>query len=99
MAHPLPVTLLGYSAATLTTLSFFPQAIKTVRSRDTSGISLPMYVLFTVGITLWGIYGLITHDGPLIAANAITLVPAITVLERKIRSLRDSDGTKLWRGF
>jgi MtN3 and saliva related transmembrane protein len=99
MAHPLPVTLLGYGAATLTTLSFFPQAIKTVRSRDTSGISLPMYVLFTLGITLWGIYGLVTHDGPLIAANAITLVPAITVLERKISSMRASDGTKLWRGF
>jgi MtN3 and saliva related transmembrane protein len=99
MAHPLPVTLLGYGAATLTTLSFFPQAIKTVRSRDTSGISLPMYVLFTLGITLWGIYGLITQDGPLIAANAITLVPAITVLERKISSMRASDGAKLWRGF
>ena len=98
MAHPLPVTLLGYGAATLTTLSFFPQAIKTVRSGDASGISLPMYVLFTVGISLWGIYGLITHDGPLIAANAITLVPAIIVLERKVRSLRASEGTKLWRG-
>ncbi len=99
MAHPLPVTLLGYGAATLTTLSFFPQAIKTVRSGDASGISLPMYVLFTVGISLWGIYGLITHDGPLIAANAITLVPAIIVLERKVSSLRASAGTKLWRGF
>ena len=98
MAHPLPVTLLGYGAATLTTLSFFPQAIKTVRSGDASGISLPMYVLFTVGISLWGIYGLITHDGPLIAANAITLVPAIIELERKVRSLRASEGTKLWRG-
>ena len=99
MAHPLPVTLLGYGAATLTTLSFFPQAIKTVRSRDTSGISLPMYVLFTLGITLWGIYGLITHDGPLFVANSITLVPAITVLERKISSMRASEGAKLWRGF
>lgn len=99
MAQPLPVTLLGYAAATLTTLSFFPQAIKTVRSGDASGISLPMYVLFTIGITLWGIYGLITHDGPLIAANIITLVPAIIVLERKIRSLRASEGVRLWRGF
>lgn len=99
MAHPLPVTLLGYGAATLTTLSFFPQAIKTLRSGDTSGISLPMYVLFTAGITLWGCYGLITRDGPLIAANAISLVPAITVLERKINSLRASEGARLWRDW
>jgi MtN3 and saliva related transmembrane protein len=98
MAQPLPVTLLGYGAATLTTLSFFPQAIKTVRSGDASAISLPMYVLFTLGIILWSAYALITGDGPLIAANAITLVPALTVLERKISSLRASPGTRLWRG-
>ncbi len=80
------VRLLGYGAATLTTLSFFPQALKTLRSGDTSGISLRMYGLFTAGITLWGIYGLLSHDGPLIAANAITLVPASIVLERRIRA-------------
>jgi MtN3 and saliva related transmembrane protein len=91
MTHPLPVTLLGYAAATLTTLSFFPQAIKTVRTGDTRGISLRMYVLFTVGITGWGIYGLLTRDGPLIAANALTLIPALVVLERKIQSLRRGD--------
>ena len=99
MAHPLQVTLIGYGAATLTTLSFFPQAIKTLRSGDTRGISLPMYVLFTLGISLWGIYGLITRDGPLIAANAITLIPATVVLERKIASLRQSAGSRLWRGW
>jgi MtN3 and saliva related transmembrane protein len=99
MAQPLPVALVGYTAATLTTLSFFPQAIKTVRSGDTRGISLPMYVLLTVGIALWGLYGLITRDGPLIVANAITLIPALVVLQRKIASLRASAGTRLWQGW
>ena len=99
MAQPLPVTLIGYAAATLTTLSFFPQAIKTVRSGDTRGISLPMYVLMTLGISLWGVYGLITGDGPLILANAITIVPALVVLQRKLASLRASAGTRLWQGW
>jgi MtN3 and saliva related transmembrane protein len=99
MSQPLPVSLLGYAAATLTTLSFFPQAIQTVRSGDTRGISLPMYVLFTTGICLWGLYGLLTRDGPLIVANAITLVPAVVVLERKLRSGRASSGIRLWRGW
>ena len=99
MAQPLPVALVGYAAATLTTLSFFPQAIKTVRSGDTRGISLPMYVLLTLGIALWGLYGLITGDGPLIVANAITLVPALVVLQRKVVSLRASEGTRLWQGW
>ena len=77
MAGPSPsVAALGYVAASLTTLSFFPQAIKTLRSGDTSAISLRMYVLFTSGIALWGLYGLLTGDGPLIIANAITLVSA-----------------------
>ena len=84
---PSGVQLLGYVAASFTTLSFFPQALKTLRSRDTSGISLRMYGLFTTGIALWGIYGLLTHDGPLIVANGVTLLPAGIVLERKIQAV------------
>ncbi|QPN63392.1 SemiSWEET transporter [Synechococcus sp. CBW1004] len=99
MAQPLPVALVGYTAATLTTLSFFPQAIKTLRSGDTRGISLPMYVLLTLGLALWGLYGLITGDGPLIVANAITLVPALVVLQRKIVASLASPGTRLWQGW
>lgn len=81
------VAALGYVAASLTTLSFIPQAIKTLRSGDTSAISLRMYVLFTSGIALWGLYGLLTADGPLIIANAITLVSAGLILERKARAV------------
>jgi MtN3 and saliva related transmembrane protein len=99
MAQPLPVALVGYMAATFTTLSFFPQAIKTVRSGDTRGISLPMYVLLTLGLALWGLYGLLTRDGPLIVANAITLVPALVVLQRTIMARRASAGTRLWQGW
>jgi len=99
MTRPLPVMLLGYTAAALTTLSFFPQALHTVRTGNTSGISLPMYVLFTIGITLWGVYGLITRDGPLVVANAITLVPALVVLERTLRARRAGAGLRLWRGW
>ncbi|MBM5797004.1 MAG: glutathione synthetase [Cyanobacteria bacterium K_Offshore_0m_m2_072] len=82
------VHLLGYVAATLTTASFFPQALKTLRSGDTSGISLRMYVLFTAGIAAWALYGLLTRDGPVLAANLVTLVPAGVVLQRKLAHLR-----------
>ena len=87
MAEP-PVRLLGYLAAVLTTASFFPQALKTLRSGDTSGISLGMYTLFTVGIATWALYGLLTADGPVLVANLITLVPTGVILERKLQSLR-----------
>ena len=80
------IRALGYGAASLTTLSFFPQALKVLRSGDTRGISLRMYGMFTLGIALWGVYGLLTGDGPLIVANAITLVPASFVLHRRWRA-------------
>jgi len=82
------VRLLGYAAACLTTASFFPQALKTVRTGDTQGISLRMYLLFTLGIATWALYGLLQRDGPVLIANLVTLVPAGVVLERKLRSLR-----------
>lgn len=82
------VRLLGYAAACLTTASFFPQALKTLRTGDTQGISLRMYVLFTLGIAIWALYGLLQHDGPVLIANLVTLVPAGVVLERKLRSLK-----------
>jgi MtN3 and saliva related transmembrane protein len=80
------VQALGYGAASLTTLSIFPQAWKTVRSGDTRAISLRMYGLFTLGVLAWASYGLAIADGPVIVANLITLVPASIVLERKLRA-------------
>jgi MtN3 and saliva related transmembrane protein len=76
--------LVGYVAAGLTTASFFPQAFKTLRSGETKAISLGMYALFTSGVALWSLYGLLVKDGPVLVANLITLVPAAVVLQRKI---------------
>jgi MtN3 and saliva related transmembrane protein len=75
----------GYVAATLTTLAFVPQAIKTIRSRDTSGISLGMYVVFTIGIVCWFGYGLVLGSWPMILANAVTFVLAAVILGLKLR--------------
>lgn len=84
--EPPVVRVLGYGAAALTTLSLFPQAVKTVRSGDTSGISLRMYGLFTLGVLAWAFYGLARRDGPVVTANLLTLLPATVVLERKLRA-------------
>jgi MtN3 and saliva related transmembrane protein len=80
------VTALGYAAASLTTLSFFPQAIKTLRTNETRGISLRMYLLFTVGITGWGIYGYLNRDWPVFVANLVTLPATAAILERKLQA-------------
>ena len=76
---------LGYVAATLTTLAFVPQAVQTIRTRDTRGISLGMYVVFTVGIVFWFCYGLALQSWPIIVSNAVTFVLAMTILGLKLR--------------
>lgn len=76
---------LGFAAATLTTLSFVPQAWLTFRTRNVSGISLAMYSAFTLGIVLWLAYGIRLAAWPLIVANTITLLLAGGVLAMKIR--------------
>ncbi len=74
------IVILGYSAAFLTSLSFLPQAVLVIRTRSTSGISLLMYSLFTLGVAFWLIYGIATKATPIIAANAVTLALASTIL-------------------
>ena len=76
--------LVGYAAAILTTAAFVPQALKSWRTRDLSGVSLTMYSLFTVGVALWLAYGIILGAWPIIVANAITLALAGMVLALKI---------------
>lgn len=74
------IELIGSFAATLTTAAFFPQAIKTIRTRETGGLSLMMYLLLVAGVALWMIYGLLIGSWPLIIANAVTLAPNILIL-------------------
>lgn len=75
----------GYIAATLTTLAFVPQAVKTIRSRDTHSISLLMYVVFTVGIGFWLLYGISLGSIPMIVSNVITFGLSATILAMKLR--------------
>jgi MtN3 and saliva related transmembrane protein len=77
--------IIGSIAAVLTTVSFVPQVVKVLRERQTAGISLGMYALFTVGVALWMVYGLLIHSPPVWLANGITLVLAGVVLVTKIR--------------
>ncbi|HPF10133.1 MAG TPA: SemiSWEET transporter [Flavobacteriaceae bacterium] len=78
--------IIGNVAAFLTTLSFLPQAIKTIRSKNTRQLSLPMYVMFVSGVALWIYYGIRSEQLPIILGNAITFVLAGTILAYKLRN-------------
>ncbi len=75
---------IGYAAASLTTLSFVPQAWHTFQTRDVRGISLGMYSAFTLGVLLWLVYGVLLGAWPVIVANAITLALAACILAMKL---------------
>ncbi|MFT3678700.1 MAG: SemiSWEET transporter [Ferruginibacter sp.] len=79
------ITVVGFAAAACTTFSFLPQAIKTIRTKDTSGISLYMYLLFSVGTLLWLLFGIFSNNMPVTVANAITFAFAAIILYYKIR--------------
>jgi len=75
----------GMVAACCTTVSFIPQAVKTIRTKDTGSISVVMYALFTFGTLMWLVYGFVSNNIPIIIANAVTLALAVIILYYKLR--------------
>ena len=82
---PVWIDLIGSVAAVLTTASFIPQAWHSFKTRDVSGISLGMYSVFTAGVALWLLYGVLLQSWPLMIANSITLLLASAILGMKLR--------------
>ena len=76
--------VIGYLAATLTTISFVPQAWMTWKRKRADGVSLGMYVIFSTGVFFWLLYGLYLQAWPVVIANAITLVLALFILAMKL---------------
>jgi MtN3 and saliva related transmembrane protein len=87
------VNLIGYIAATLTTISFLPQLIRVVKLRSARDISLGMFLIFTTGTGFWLAYGLASHSMPVSIANAVTFALSLSILILKLRF--DHDATKL----
>jgi len=81
---------LGFVAAFCTTAAFVPQLARVLRLRSARDISLPTFLLFSVGVFLWLIYGLYTRSKPVIASNAVTLVLSVWILVLKLRFDRNA---------
>lgn len=79
------IKIAGYLAAAATTISFLPQAFHTIKTKDTRGISLGMYIVYVFGIVMWLTYGIGIQDFPIISANSITLVLTVTILIYKLK--------------
>ncbi|NLP28942.1 MAG: SemiSWEET transporter [Clostridia bacterium] len=80
--------MFSFAAAILTTLSFVPQAVQVIKTKDTKSISLVMYIMFTLGVLCWLIYGIGIGDIALISANSITFIFALIILSYKIINVK-----------
>ncbi|HZW62844.1 MAG TPA: SemiSWEET transporter [Flavobacteriaceae bacterium] len=79
---------IGFTAAILTTAAFLPQVYKTWKTKDVTGLSLPMLLIFFLGIGLWFVYGILKESPSMIFANSITLISSFLLLYFKLKYTR-----------
>lgn len=85
------IEILGFSAALFTTIANVPQAIKTIRTRSTKGISAVTYGCLTLGLSLWVIYGAFKQDFPIILSNSIASLLCCIILTIKLLNLKSNN--------
>jgi len=84
------ITIIGLIAGIFTTISSIPQAIKTIKTRSTEDLSLGMYLILTLGLFLWLIYGILKRDMPIILANLFSLIFILPIVYFIIRDINKS---------
>ncbi|MBT8253514.1 MAG: SemiSWEET transporter [Flavobacteriaceae bacterium] len=77
--------VIGLIAAVLTTAAFLPQVYHTRKTKDVSGLSYPMLLMFFIGVSMWLIYGFLKDSPALIFANAVTIISVCLLIIYKIR--------------
>jgi MtN3 and saliva related transmembrane protein len=80
------IEVVGVTAAVFSTINQLPQAVKTIRTKDTYSLSLWMYTLVWIATSLWLLYGLLLKDTPLILSNSVAIIPITLILLIKIRN-------------
>lgn len=80
-----PITIIGLIAAAFTTVCLFPQLMRVYKTKSAKDISTGMFMLYSGGVFLWFIYGLLINDLPLILANSIAFLQGITILLLKTK--------------
>lgn len=86
--------IVGSVAAVFTTISLIPQLVRIWERRSAEDVSLGMFLLFSLGVFLWFIYGILIHSSPVVTANGISLLFSLTILILKLRFDRKEDPEK-----
>jgi len=94
MMNKTGIDVIGFIAATLTTISFVPQLLRVIRLRSARDISLTMFLVFSTGTFGWLVYGVLSHSPPVWIANAVTFVLSMSILILKLRFDRRATSAK-----
>jgi len=81
------IVIVGYIAGFCTAVAQFPQALKIIKTGDTESISIGMYLIMTLGILFWFIYGVLLSDLPMMLANGVCLLPSVYILYITVRNI------------
>ena len=79
--------IIGLIAAAITTSAFIPQVYKVYKEKNSVGISLTMYLIFIVGLSIWLFYGFLIGSISIIVANGVTLILAAIIIYYKLKNL------------
>ena len=84
------IVIIGYLAGFCTAVAQFPQALKVIKTGNTQSISLGMYLIMTMGIFFWFLYGVLLSNLPMMLANGVCLIPSIYILYITVRNIYKS---------
>lgn len=76
---------LAYIATILGLVTFTPQVVMTWKSKNAKSISLASYALITIASTLWFSYGILKNATPIIIANFVIFLHAVTLVILKLK--------------
>jgi len=84
------IVLIGYVAGFCTAVAQFPQALKVIKTGNTESISFGMYLIMTLGIFFWFLYGVLLSNWPMMLANGVCLIPSVYILYITVRNIYKS---------
>ena len=82
--------IFGYVAGICTAIVFLPQSVQTIRTKNVEGLSLQTYIIYSIGMVSWILYGVFLHSFQMMLFNSISLVFALLILYIILKQKRKS---------
>ena len=82
--HPTLLAVIGYTASICMVLGYLPQAIATIKTRNTDGIAMPTFCMLGLGSIFFVIQGIVLKNWLLVITNVITTICSVIIFGIKL---------------